>query len=72
MNMWDFFDNHWFIAWCALWGIWPVYFLLSTVLFRLPNRAMRFTVILFRGWPPAHLDADGDLRPAAKAQEVKP
>lgn len=25
MNMWQFFDQHWFIAWCALWMVWGVF-----------------------------------------------
>ena len=27
-------------------------------------RAFRIVMVTLRGWPPAHLDADGDWRPA--------
>ena len=75
MNMWQFFDNHGFIAWCALWLCWPAiwfsYLAFRFVVFTTPNCILRTIKVLFRGWPPAHLDADGDLRPTAKAPEVK-
>jgi len=38
-----------FLAWCMIRG-----------LVILALRAFRFCNILFRGWPPTHLDADGD------------
>jgi hypothetical protein len=34
---------------------------ITSVLFRLPNRIIRHLNIRKAGWPPAHLDADGDL-----------
>lgn len=30
------------------------------------NRLVRAVVIAARGWPPSHLDADGDWRPVPK------
>ena len=69
MEMWEFFDNHWFIAWCALWLLWGVVPIAYIVLFRLPNRLLRSIKVLVRGWPPEHLDADGDFKPAPKEEE---
>lgn len=69
MNMWDFFDQHWFLAWCALWGVWPaayVALILIGTVFRMWNRLMRAVNVAVRGWPPAHLDADGDILPTPK------
>lgn len=60
MNMWDFFNNHPFIAWCSLWLLWLLIPAMQTTLL-LIGRTYRTINILFRGWPPAHLDADGDL-----------
>ena len=33
------------------------------------NRFMRHLNIRKAGWPPAHLDADGDFKPAPKAED---
>lgn len=30
---------------------------------RIVNRVLRSVNIALRGWPPAHLDADGDFKP---------
>jgi len=39
-----------------------VYGILHAILFRLPNRIIRHLNILQAGWPPPHLDADGDFK----------
>lgn len=50
-----FAGDHVFLAWCALWLVWlPM--LLVPVLVRGIN-------VLIHGWPPAHVDEDGDHRP---------
>jgi hypothetical protein len=36
--------------------------LLYAILFRLPNRLLRHLNIRKAGWPPAHVDADGDFK----------
>lgn len=61
-NFWMFWSEHWFLAWCALWLCWPVVALPSFVI----NRVLRTIKVVCRGWPPAHLDADGDWRPEEK------
>ena len=56
--MWAFFGEHWFLGFIALAGTLSI---LHGVLFRLPNRILRSRNIVARGWPPNHLDADGDF-----------
>jgi hypothetical protein len=61
--MWQFFDNHWFIALitvlCAYW---------------LLVRIIRLPMLLLRGWPPSDAthacDADGDWKPKYEEVEV--
>jgi hypothetical protein len=72
MTMWDFFSEHGFLAWCALWGIWPAFGVAHALLFRLPNRILRTVKVLVRGWPPEHLDADGDHKPDPLAADEVP
>lgn len=58
-----------FLTWCALWLIWGVFWFAGVaieVTARLVSRTFRATMVAARGWPPAHLDADGDWRPAPK------
>ncbi len=49
-----------FILICA------VYYLLRYVFYSLPIRLIRSFNIRKCGWPPAHLDADGDFKPEPK------
>ena len=56
-------DAHPFLAWCALWVLWMLWFIATLCVnssVRLVGRLLRTLNIAFRGWPPAHLDADGD------------
>lgn len=46
-----------FIIICA------TYYILKFVLFVLPNRILRTIKVCNQGWPPSHLDADGDWKP---------
>lgn len=62
MEFWDFFHAHPFIAWCALWLGWAVLFF-AEIIYRILNRILRTIKVVVRGWPPEHLDADGDFRP---------
>jgi len=75
MDIFQFFDQHWFLAWCALWGIWPAFWFgviaVQLVGFRLPNRLFRTLNVLFRGWPPEHLDADGDFKKVPKQEPIQ-
>lgn len=70
MGFWEFWHEHSFLAWCALWLGWGVFWLAAIALefmWELCNRLLRTVSVCARGWPPAHLDADGDWRPASKA-----
>jgi hypothetical protein len=63
--------QHWILfGWTAFWAILVVltgcFTLARVVFFVLPNRILRTVKILARGWPPPHLDADGDWRPEPK------
>lgn len=62
MNMWDFFNNYPFIAWCCAWLLWGFVPLVQSLLFTI-RRILRYINISIRGWPPAHLDANGDFKP---------
>jgi hypothetical protein len=39
-----------------------VAWLASALAFRVVNRILRTVKVAVRGWPPPHLDADGDFR----------
>lgn len=58
----DFLGSHPFLTWSALWLVWIVVPIVSKIL-SFYIRTLRLISILFRGWPPAHLDADGDHPP---------
>lgn len=44
-----------------------VYFVTNLIL-RVWVKLLRSLNVLFRGWPPAHLDADGDFKPIKTEQ----
>lgn len=70
MTLIDFMHAHWFLTWLLAWGFWGVVWLVGIAIqgpYRLVNRLLRLIMVLARGWPPAHLDADGDWRPEPKA-----
>ncbi|MCE9564607.1 MAG: hypothetical protein K8U57_21445 [Planctomycetes bacterium] len=64
MTIWDFFNYHWFLA-----------FLTICFTYGIVVRLIRIPLLLIRGWPPAPLDADGDVhhpeRNAANEQKRK-
>ena len=62
MNAWDFWNAHPFLAWCALWLLWAPAAIVGQLV-RLANRFVRKANIKAAGWPPSHLDADGDWKP---------
>lgn len=66
MSAWDFWNAHPFIAWCALWLVWMVV-PLATLPLRLAIRTYRCVMVCARGWPPPHVDADGDWKPAPES-----
>jgi hypothetical protein len=66
MTILEYFHEHWFLAFIALLF---AYHLISAVLFRLPNRIVRHLNIRKAGWPPAHVDADGDFKPDPEKED---
>lgn len=55
--------EHWWLAfWLAFWALAFTYMIIAgaSLTIRLLLRTIRVAV---RGWPPAHLDADGDWKP---------
>ena len=71
-EFYQFAGEHWFLTWCALWLVWGVFWLpvaLASLIFRLLNRILRTINVAIRGWPPEHLDADGDWKPLPETEE---
>lgn len=60
---WAFFGEHWFISLCALFVAASVIKRAIEVPYYAINRVLRHLNIRRHGWPPAHVDADGDFRP---------
>ena len=62
-DFWAFWNEHYVSAWFATLGvIWLTAIAIQMVM-RLCNRVLRTINICIRGWPPNHLDADGDWKP---------
>lgn len=69
MTIWDFASEHWFVA--------IILAMIAAATIRTPfqlawsawNRYLRSKNIRAKGWPPGHLDADGDWPPAPKDEE---
>ena len=61
MTIWEFFDNHWFLA-----------FLATCSTYGIIVRLIRMPMLLIHGWPPAPLDADGDVHhPETQSVDVE-
>jgi hypothetical protein len=58
------FSSGWYVL-AALLAIGAV---CSTV-FRIVNRFLRHLNISMHGWPPSHIDADGDWKPETKKED---
>lgn len=64
-----FAGEHWFLTFCAIWLVWGVFWIAALLIGTAKSliiRAYRLVAVLLRGWPPAHLDADGDWKPEPK------
>ena len=73
MSYVEFFGGSYFLAWCSLWLFWMIVPIFALV-FKLVNRILRSINIALRGWPPVHLDADGDFlkpEPIKKQLQIK-
>lgn len=60
---WQFWSEHPFLAFCALCFSAIIAYSALAFVFRIWNRVLRTINICARGWPPPHLDADGDWKP---------
>lgn len=73
INFLPWATEHWWLAfWLAFWALvfgYLAFVVVMKVPFVLVQRALRALVILIRGWPPAHLDGDGDWKPDPKPDE---
>jgi len=67
-GLWAYAQVHWF------WGFWACFWTLisfwgiSIAVIGLIKRVCRVLIIMVRGWPPAHLNADGDWKPVPKVK----
>lgn len=63
MNIWDFMAEHYFFTF--LLGIFALVIIGAVLKFisNLWTRFLRCLMVRKHGWPPNHLDADGDWRP---------
>lgn len=60
----SFFSEHYFLAFCAICTAWSV---MASALYTV-RRLARCVMVLCRGWPPAHRDADCDWPSVAQAE----
>ena len=54
------------IAFSGFWpfvGIWILIYIPFSTLLSIWSRLMRMIMVSKHGWPPSHLDADGDWKP---------
>ena len=58
----SFAAEHPFLTWCALWLGWVPYYIVK--------HTYRLIMVSLRGWPPAHLDADGDWKREPKTEKA--
>lgn len=50
---------------------WLTFFLawfLTELVFKITNRILRTIKVCVKGWPPSHIDADGDWKPVEKSE----
>lgn len=67
MNFFEFLSDSPFIAFIL---ICAVYYTIKHVTYTLPKCFIRHLNIRKAGWPPEHLDADGDFRPEKEKDET--
>ena len=66
MEILAFLVEHWVFSTFFFWPVALVAIWLILLPVKLITRTYRFIMVLCRGWPPEHLDADGDHKPAPK------
>lgn len=68
MTIWDFASEHWFVAIILTFIVGEIMTVPFRCAFRAWNRYLRSCNIRAVGWPPDHLDADGDWKPEPKEE----
>lgn len=68
MTLYEFVGDSSFLTWCALWLGWGVV-VLAITLFEMPMRLVKAATIMLRGWPPTHVDANGNFRSERKQEK---
>jgi hypothetical protein len=58
MNIYDFLDKHAIFAFFIIYII----YIVSEMLIKIIIRFYRMVMVGLRGWPPHHLDGDGDWK----------
>lgn len=70
MNFWEFCDKHWLIfLLLSLPMMGLIFFMFASInglIMKSWSRFLRSRNIKNQGWPPEHLDADGDFKPERK------
>lgn len=68
MNL-EFWGEHWFLAFMAICCATAVAVSILEVILKSISRFLRVLLVAIRGWPPPHLDADGDWKPWPESVE---
>lgn len=71
MTFWQFADSSPFAAFFIALLILSAFITSLNFMFRVINRLIRHWNISVRGWPPPHLDADGDFKVEEKDDDSK-
>lgn len=63
----------WFFGWTVFWSLLLTVAMVLSIIRSffcfLPNRILRSRNLKHNGWPPSHLDGDGDFRPLEEKKE---
>jgi hypothetical protein len=62
MNVFQFMSDSPFVTLCVV-------YMVTSTFFRCWNRVLRHLNVRSKGWPPAHLDADGDFKPEPEPEK---
>jgi len=73
----NYMDDCWFMTfllsfpifitiWIFISGVFGIVYALANGVYKILCRSIRLVMVAFRGWPPEHVDADGDFRPRPK------
>lgn len=67
-EFWIYMNNHWWVGfWLCIWFMALNVVIAQTFL----NAANKAVMVLFRGWPPNHLNASGNWKPQPELKVVE-